>query len=126
VYSYSVIPAYPRVYNGIIRSSLTISTNDLSYLQDTFYLLRVKIYNYRYENINCVEPSGFNDQIIPRGLKGNSLTVDVVVVFSVVYSVFCLVLWHCTTLCYCFSSVYFTFHCSCIVLCLLVMYVLLP
>jgi hypothetical protein len=47
-------------------------------------------------------------------------------VFSVVYSVFFIVLWHCNTLCYCFSSVYCTVHCSCIVLCLLVMYVLLP
>jgi hypothetical protein len=47
-------------------------------------------------------------------------------VFSVVYSVFCIVLWHCTTLCYSFSSAYCTVHCSCIVLCLLVMYVLLP
>jgi hypothetical protein len=42
--------------------------------------------------------------------------------FSVVYSVFCTVLWHCTALCYCFSSVYCTVHCSCTVLCLLVMY----
>jgi hypothetical protein len=47
-------------------------------------------------------------------------------VFSVVHSVFFIVLWHCTTLCYCFSSVYFTVHFSCIVLCLLVMYVMLP
>jgi hypothetical protein len=36
----------------------------------------------------CVEPSGFNHQIISRGLKVNSLTVDVVVLLSVVYSVF--------------------------------------
>jgi hypothetical protein len=47
-------------------------------------------------------------------------------VFSVVYSVFCIVLWQCTTLCYYFSSVYCTVHFSCTVLCLLVMYVLLP
>jgi hypothetical protein len=46
--------------------------------------------------------------------------------FSVVYSVFFIVLWHCTTLCYYFSSVYCTVHCSCIVLCLFVMYVMLP
>jgi hypothetical protein len=42
--------------------------------------------------------------------------------FSLLY----IVLWHCTTLCYCFSSVYCTVHFSCIILCLLVMYMLLP
>jgi hypothetical protein len=47
-------------------------------------------------------------------------------VLSAVYSVFCIVLWHCTDLCFCFSSVCCTVHCSCIVLCLLVMYALLP
>jgi hypothetical protein len=36
------------------------------------------------------------------------------------------VLWHCTTLRYCFSTVCCTVHCSCNALCLLVMYVLLP
>jgi hypothetical protein len=45
-------------------------------------------------------------------------------VFAVAYSIFYIVLWHSTILCYCFSSVY------CIVFlvlyCLLVMYVLLP
>jgi hypothetical protein len=38
------------------------------------------------------------------------------------YSVFCIVLWHCTARCHCFSSVYCTVHFHCIVLCLLVMY----
>jgi hypothetical protein len=37
-------------------------------------------------------------------------------IFSVVYSAFFIVLWHCTALCYCFSSVYCTVHCSGIVL----------
>jgi hypothetical protein len=45
---------------------------------------------------------------------------------SVVYSVFFVVLWHRTAMCHCFSSVYFIVHCSRIVLCLLVLYVLLP
>jgi hypothetical protein len=47
-------------------------------------------------------------------------------VFSVVYSVLFIVLCHCTTLCYCYSSVYLTVQCSCIVLFVLVMYLLLP
>jgi hypothetical protein len=47
-------------------------------------------------------------------------------IFSVVYSVLFIVLRHRTTLCYCFSSVYCTVYCSGIVLCLLVMYKLLP
>jgi hypothetical protein len=48
-------------------------------------------------------------------------------VFSVVYSVFVIVLSHCNTFCYYsyFSSVFCTVHCSCIVLRLFVMYVLL-
>jgi hypothetical protein len=43
-----------------------------------------------------------------------------------VFSVFFIVLLHCNTLCYYSSSVYCTVHCSCIVVCLLVMYMLLP
>jgi hypothetical protein len=39
-------------------------------------------------------------------------------VSSVVNWVFCIVLWHRATLCYCFSSVYCTVHFSCVVLCL--------
>jgi hypothetical protein len=56
------------------------------------------------------------------------LSVCMSSLFSVVYSVFFIVLCHCTALCYYFSSVFRTVHCSCtsIVLCLLVMYVLLP
>jgi hypothetical protein len=47
-------------------------------------------------------------------------------VFSVVYSVVCIVLWHCTTLCYSFFLICCTVQFSCIEPCLLAMYVLLP
>jgi hypothetical protein len=53
-----------------------------------------------------------NENFWNVGKEINSAIYSQWTVACVVCSVFCVVLWHRTTLCYCFSSVYCTVYCS--------------